>query len=176
MASGKTHFALAVAFGPVVSAASLYAGCSIPESLAYGALQTISGTLLSSDLDGPCLAHRYWMGLFLPYKNWFKHRSPFTHLPGLGIGIRLLYLAVAVNLALFLFRAIHWGALYQIFAPGQYMSEIGAVWVAAYGSLTRQQMAMGFGALTIGEALHSAADLASSWSKGQGWYAGAHHK
>lgn len=159
-----------------VTAGALYLGYPVPESLAYGALELIGGTLLSPDLDGPCMWEPYWLHAFYFYKKWVKHRSPISHCPGVGILGRLLYLgalawliSTAAALALQLIQQQPLDFPAAALALDSFLGDYCP-------TLTRSQLIAGFVSLTIGEALHTLADFISSSVKRVGWYEGAHHR
>jgi uncharacterized metal-binding protein len=110
MASGQQHdratWILALPFGllwgPWLGLAGITAG-----GLAF----LIGGLWLSPDLDTRSNPSQRWGPLRLlwwPYRQLLRHRSLLSHSPFLGSAGRLLYLAVLVGLAGWLFQP--WGA------------------------------------------------------------------
>ncbi len=95
MASGKTHDFFNIALLP--SVVVLFH----PDNLFSFIFGYIFGTIwLTPDLDlpqsRPFQRWGYISILWIPYTKLFKHRSIFTHLPILGLAIRLLYLGIIV--------------------------------------------------------------------------------
>jgi uncharacterized metal-binding protein len=103
MASGKTHDFFNISLLPA------FAVFLHPENLFSFIFGYLVGTIwLTPDLDlpqsRPFQRWGYLSILWIPYTKLFKHRSIFTHLPILGLMIRLFYLGI-------IFAALYYGIL-----------------------------------------------------------------
>jgi uncharacterized metal-binding protein len=105
MPSGKTHDFINVALLPATLVAIQ------PEGLFSFIAGYLFGTFwLTPDLDLPqSRPFQRWGFLsiiWIPYTKVFKHRSIFTHLPILGLTIRLVYLTTLIFATYYILLAI----------------------------------------------------------------------
>ncbi|MEM1427614.1 MAG: metal-binding protein, partial [Cyanobacteria bacterium P01_H01_bin.130] len=102
MPSGKTHDRITSWGVPVVAAATLGVTQDSATTLAVTSGFAIGGFLLSPDLDIHSVPYKRWgpfRWIWLPYRNMFRHRSPWTHGILVGTTIRVLYLTVWLGMA-----------------------------------------------------------------------------
>lgn len=115
MSSGKTH-----AIGSLVSApiamGLVYSYTSDPRLALFAGIGSVSGILLTPDLDQESISASEWKliqitcgigflwnALWGPYSTFIPHRSVLSHLPVLGTCLRLLYLYAALSICLWIF-------------------------------------------------------------------------
>lgn len=180
MSSGKVHAVIALAAAPAVTVGALYLGQPWPAAVVYGLLEIAGGTILSPDLDGPCMWEKTWLGAFGLYKKTLKHRSFWSHCPGVGMAGRLIYLAGLIAVALGLLYILGAAVLVlrdvlqqQPLDPASaflvfdgYLGELTTPLWDALPAIPWQDKASAFLALAFGEGLHTAADYFSSrWKK-----------
>lgn len=104
MADGRTHGAITIALAAALPAVGLAIG--LPERVCAGlSLGCLVGLIVEPDLDIPrrTASERrvlralgfigfFWIWYWTPYARFIRHRSPLSHLPGLGTAVRLVYL------------------------------------------------------------------------------------
>ncbi len=164
MPSGKTHDRITSWGVPVVAAATLGITRDSVTTLAIASGFAIGGFLLSPDLDIHSVPYKRWgpfRWIWLPYRNMFRHRSPWTHGLLVGTTIRVLYLTMWLGMAVALSGAIA-GAL-----GGGSSESAGAGAIASVrsvGELLLQQPWLGAIAvgLELGALSHVVADQVGS--------------
>ena len=109
MPSGKTHDQITGWGVPVVAATTLGIFRDPVTTLAIAGGFAMGGFLLSPDLDIHSVPYKRWGPLrwiWLPYRNMFRHRSPWTHGIVVGTTIRVVYLMVWVGMAVAIAGAV----------------------------------------------------------------------
>ena len=87
----------------------MYAVARGDANAAIAAAGVLSGVYLTPDLDVdngirsftymPKIITPVWRAFWYPYAKAIKHRSPLSHLPGLGTAIRVAYMATPLFVA-----------------------------------------------------------------------------
>ncbi len=102
MPSGNTHDRITAWGMPVVAAITLGAFRDPATTLAVTGGFAVGGFFLSPDLDIHSVPYKRWgpfRWIWLPYRNMFRHRSPWTHGVLIGSTVRVLYLMMWVGVA-----------------------------------------------------------------------------
>lgn len=104
MPNGRVHSAATVILALSAGYLLHHNGSTLPHTLAFSA-GTLAGLVLTPDLDvnEGCVSDEIvrrstgrvggslWYLFWLPYSRLIPHRSPLSHLPGLGTVLRLAY-------------------------------------------------------------------------------------
>lgn len=108
MSNGWTHSGVTIGASTGIIAGYLSAYvCDSPQVL-IAAFGTLTGVLLSPDLDhdsgyigywyirkvGGKIGELYWHALWRPYTQVVKHREPLSHFPVISTVFRLIYLLI----------------------------------------------------------------------------------
>ncbi len=169
MPSGKTHdaitFLLALPAFAVTNAVTRSVSAAAVVFVAF----VFGGLMFGPDLDTVSKQYSRWFifrFLWFPYRQFFKHRSRFSHGLILGALIRVIYFMGAVTLVVFIaayLYAVYSGRKLPAFA------EIALVWQPV-GNFVRTSfgehfLVFAFVGLWLGAASHTFTDLAGSFVK-----------
>lgn len=109
MPSGKTHDRLTWILSVLVAGVGwLWSQDLIATACLTGAF-LFAGLMFSGDLDIKSVQYRRWgwfRWMWIPYRRFVSHRSPFSHGPVLGVLSRLLYLSFWILLVFAVFSRL----------------------------------------------------------------------
>ena len=169
MPSGKTHDAITVLLAIPAFAATYAVTRSVSSSAIVFLAFVLGGLMFGPDLDTVSRQYSRWFifrFLWFPYRQFFKHRSRFSHGLIFGALIRVVYFMGVVTLAVF-------GAAYSyaVYSGGRLpaVADIAIVW-RPVGDFVRTNFGEHFFAFTflglwLGAASHTFTDLAGSFIK-----------
>ena len=169
MPSGKTHDAITFLLAVPAFAVTYAVTRSVFPSATVFLAFVFGGLMFGPDLDTVSRQYSRWFifrFLWFPYRQFFKHRSRFSHGLIFGALIRVVYFMGVLTLAVLIaayFYAIYSGGKLPSFA------DIVLVW-RPVGDFTRASIGEHFFAFTfvglwLGAASHTFTDLAGSFIK-----------
>jgi uncharacterized metal-binding protein len=169
MPSGKTHDVITIFLTTPVFAGAYVATRDIWLSTFVSAGFLFGGLMFGPDLDTASKQYSRWSFvkfLWFPYRNFFKHRSRWSHGLIFGTLIRVIYFMGVATLAAFLttyaYASYVGGKLPGIWEFARVWSELRGYSNSILGS--NGLIAM-FTGMWVGAASHTFTDLAGSYVK-----------
>ena len=169
MPSGKTHDAITFLLAIPAFAVTYAVTRNVPASATVFLAFVLGGLMFGPDLDTVSRQYSRWFifrFLWLPYRQFFKHRSRFSHGLVFGALIRVVYFLGVVTLAIFIAAY-----LYAVYSGGKLpaFGDIALVW-RPVGDFVRANfgehfLGFSFLGLWLGAASHTFTDLAGSFIK-----------
>lgn len=169
MPSGKTHDAITFLLAIPTFAVTYAVTRSVTASAVIFVMFVFGGLMFGPDLDTVSRQYSRWFifrFLWFPYRQFFKHRSRFSHGLIFGALIRVVYFLGVVTLVVFVAAY-----LYAVYTGGKLMglTDIASVWQPV-GNILRAKFGdnffvVSFLGLWIGAASHTFTDLAGSFIK-----------
>src|SRR5438128_83280 len=104
MPSARTHDAITFMLAAPAAAAAYAATARLSSAVMVGLSFLFGGLMFGPDLDTVSRQYSRWgllRWLWFPYRNFFKHRSRFSHGLMLGALLRVFYFAGMVTLSIF---------------------------------------------------------------------------
>jgi len=169
MPSGKTHDVITIFLAAPVFAGAYVATRDIWLSTFVSVGSLFGGLMFGPDLDTASKQYSRWSFvkfLWFPYRNFFKHRSRWSHGLIFGTLIRVIYFMGVATLAAFLttyaYASYVGGKLPGIWEFARVWSELRGYSNSILGS--NGLIAM-FAGMWVGAASHTFTDLAGSYVK-----------
>lgn len=169
MPSGKTHDAITfLSAAPVFAATYLLTRDAVAAAVVTAGF-AFGGLMFGPDLDTVSAPYARWgtfRFLWLPYRNFFNHRSRWSHGLIFGTLFRVVYFCGALTLASFViayFLAVYGGGDLPRFAEFlESWRTIGRFFRETLGDAVFAEI---FAGLWIGAASHTLTDMAGSFVK-----------